>query len=681
MKISLQNRLLFPIISAIATLMITSTLITTNIVNQKFEDSIYQGLEATTLTLISNIKTTTNAYKTYMRSIASTNRIYILADALYENSSDLQDIIKQSNITISDLNKTYHEFESISIAVNKGVLISTDEESKGLDISNYKFFKDAMNGDTTLSEPIHSPASNTNVVVVSTPLRTSKNNIVGVIYARIPCADIVKQTIEGVRIGRTGYPYILDKNGLMLAHIDQKRIRVFDAKKTALAKTLTTPKGIMPYTTSTGVDRIVSFQREEESGWVIITSVDIEEIDQDTATIRNISIGIMLVGLVLIAFIIFFIVRPIIRALLSGVDYAKAIADGNLDKPFTIRRTDELGELFSALAVMVHKLKDMIATSQQKERQALDESEKAQQAMTQAEVAKQDAQTKTTTLLKAADELEHVGDAVSSASTRLSEQIGQSEQISLEAAKNLSEAATAMNQMNATVHEVAQNASSASEVSLQTRQKAESGSDIVERVLKRINEAQGASLQVKHDMADLNEQTASISQIMGVISDIADQTNLLALNAAIEAARAGEAGRGFAVVADEVRKLAEKTMMSTQDVGKAVSAMQTSAAKSTSSVEKSVLLIEEATELANESGQALVEIVQMVEASADQIKAIATASEEQSAASEQVNRSINQVSEMSNQTAIAMKDSAFAIEELATQTETLAKLIRNLKQS
>lgn len=72
----------------------------------------------------------------------------------------------------------------------------------------------------------------------------------------------------------------------------------------------------------------------------------------------------------------------------------------------------------------------------------------------------------------------------------------------------------------------------------------------------------------------LSGHAQAINEIMTVISDIADQTNLLALNAAIEAARAGDAGRGFAVVADEVRKLAEKTMVSTLEVGKAIHAIR-----------------------------------------------------------------------------------------------------------
>ena len=119
-----------------------------------------------------------------------------------------------------------------------------------------------------------------------------------------------------------------------------------------------------------------------------------------------------------------------------------------------------------------------------------------------------------------------------------------------------------MNQMNATVQEVARNAGQASVASTDTKDKAEAGADIVQKSLVSIGQVQSVSQELKQDMLQLNTHAQAISQIMGVISDIADQTNLLALNAAIEAARAGDAGRGFAVVADEVRKLAEKTMAS-----------------------------------------------------------------------------------------------------------------------
>ncbi|MFV0350670.1 MAG: methyl-accepting chemotaxis protein, partial [Halodesulfovibrio sp.] len=283
-------------------------------------------------------------------------------------------------------------------------------------------------------------------------------------------------------------------------------------------------------------------------------------------------------------------------------------------------------------------------------------------------------------MLAAAGQLEGVAEILASASTRLSEQIGQSEQAASASAQRLAEAATAMNEMNSTVQEVARNASAASATSDDTRGSAVSGSNIVQQALQSIGQVREISHGLKGDMAELNDHAQAISRIMNVISDIADQTNLLALNAAIEAARAGDAGRGFAVVADEVRKLAEKTMASTHDVGNAINAIQTSTAKSVDVVEIALRQVEVASDFAGQSGEALAHIVSSVELAADQVRAIATASEQQSATSDEINQTIVKINDISSQTAQAMDEAAQAVADLTHQAQTLNSLIAEMKR-
>ena len=284
-------------------------------------------------------------------------------------------------------------------------------------------------------------------------------------------------------------------------------------------------------------------------------------------------------------------------------------------------------------------------------------------------------------MLAAADKLEAMGNVLSSASTQLSAQIEQADKGAAESAQRLSEAAAAINEMDATVQDVARNAGAAESASGETREKAEAGAGIVEKAVRSIEEVHRMSITIKDDMAQLSEHAQAITQIMNVISDIADQTNLLALNAAIEAARAGEAGRGFAVVADEVRKLAEKTMASTNDVSSAIKAIQESTAKSMEAVDGAVNQIGQATGLANDSGRALQEIVATVESTADQVHAIAAASEEQSATSQEINQSIILVNDRARETAVVMTEAATAVEELASQAQGLTRLIQELKNS
>ena len=396
---------------------------------------------------------------------------------------------------------------------------------------------------------------------------------------------------------------------------------------------------------------------------------------------RTMVISLIVIAMVLAMGLTVLIVRNTLRQL--GKDpgilgaLAAEVAGGNLD----IQKDPNAMGVYAEILTMVENLKKHIESAQQESTRAQEESRKAHEAMQQADAASQDAQAKRDGILKAADQLEEVANVVSSASTELSAQIEQSERGASEQAARVTETATAMEEMNSTVIEVAKNAGNASEVSTATREKAEHGANVVQEAVSSIRGVQQASLALKSDMAKLTENAQAISQIMAVISDIADQTNLLALNAAIEAARAGDAGRGFAVVADEVRKLAEKTMASTTDVGSAIKAIQDSAAKSMDQVDHTVENIEKATELATRSGDALREIVSMVDSTADQVRGIATASEQQSASSEEINRSIVQVNTIAGETASAMREAARAVSDLAQQAQVLTRLIEDMKNS
>ena len=412
-------------------------------------------------------------------------------------------------------------------------------------------------------------------------------------------------------------------------------------------------------------------------------NADDMNVEADAMFTRSnmIGIGLTMLSILIAVGLTILIVRNTVRQLGKDPGELNGIAHRVVDGDYDIDDGGKKLGVYGAIVEMVNALKTNIENAQRESENAKEQSRKAQEAMQQAEAASREAQSKTEAMLVAADKLEQVGGVVSSASTELSAQIEQSDRGAAESAQRLSEAATAMNEMNATVQEVAKNAGSASNASAETKQKAEAGAQVVAKAVRSIDQVHQMSLELKDDMTRLNGHAQDITRIMGVISDIADQTNLLALNAAIEAARAGEAGRGFAVVADEVRKLAEKTMASTQDVGNAIKAIQESTAKSMTGVDQAVERIGEATELAGQSGAALEEIVATVEATGDQVNAIATASEEQSAASEEINQSIVQVNDMARQTAEAMAEAARAVSDLAAQAQGLTNLIQELKEA
>jgi len=142
-------------------------------------------------------------------------------------------------------------------------------------------------------------------------------------------------------------------------------------------------------------------------------------------------------------------------------------------------------------------------------------------------------------------------------------------------------------------------------VSSETDAIATEGAAIIERASSEMRAIAETVQLTSERVGELGKQSDQITSIVKTIREIADQTNLLALNAAIEAARAGEQGRGFAVVADEVRKLAERTSLSTKEIGDMVQRIQDGTRGAIQSMESSLVKAGSGVELAGNAGQAI----------------------------------------------------------------------------
>ena len=262
----------------------------------------------------------------------------------------------------------------------------------------------------------------------------------------------------------------------------------------------------------------------------------------------------------------------------------------------------------------------------------------------------------------------------------LSERIEQASGSARDQSSRVHETATAVDQLNDTILEVARNAGSTAQLAEKARSTAEDGAGLVASVTQAVAAVREEAQALTTTMGELDDRAKGIGTIMGVISDIADQTNLLALNAAIEAARAGEAGRGFAVVADEVRKLAEKTMHATKDVGQAITGIQRGADETAARMARAVARVADATGLAERSGASLASIVELVAAAGDQVRSIAAAAEEQSSTTEAINQSVGDINTLAADAADTLSQSAVAVRELAELANNLNVLIDNLQQ-
>lgn len=268
---------------------------------------------------------------------------------------------------------------------------------------------------------------------------------------------------------------------------------------------------------------------------------------------------------------------------------------------------------------------------------------------------------------------------LSDVASRLGSSIGLAKQSMNAQQAETEQVATAINEMTASVADVAQNTEGAALAADEANTASRNGLRIMHQAHSTI-QALAEEVEVSAQKVQaLALHSQSIGGVIQVISTIADQTNLLALNAAIEAARAGEQGRGFAVVADEVRTLASRTQASTEEIRGIIQQLQGATDAAVQQMQAGQQKAHACISAASDASGSLSSISQGVERIVEMNTQIASAAVQQHAVSEDINRNVMEIRNSSGTLMLGIDNNAATADELARVASDMRNVVARFK--
>ncbi len=615
-----------------------------------------------------------NSYKSMQDEVTLASNAYsqTVRNKIDMYKLSVEQIAKSDAITNSSLSPDQLKSEKDKLAKQYGFLsVSTADatgqsDTAGVNIGDREYFKQAITGKTYISSPVASKKDNIVVLYLAAKIsNTSGYN--GIVFVGLS-SDTFSSMVDNATVGQTGYSFMTDKTGTIIAHKDRNVVANFTnyiekAKKDSGLSTVANitqnmisgKTGSQTYTLNGSESYVAYTPIAGTDGWSIASTAKVSDMMGSFYVTLWITAGLMLLFIILSCIIALKVSNPIVQPIVNLVKRIELLAEGDLHTEVpVIRQNNEIGVLSQAFSNTIDTLVAYIGEISI----VLDSLAEGDCTVETHEDYKGDFVTIKTALNtivsnlnrmfldinQSADQVASGADQVSSGAQALSQ--GATEQ-----ASSIEELSASITEIAGQVNQNATNSAAANKTSIEASAEVTHGNEQMQQMI-------GA-------MAEISDSSKQIGKIIKTIEDIAFQTNILALNAAVEAARAGTAGKGFAVVADEVRNLASKSA---------------EAAKNTTVlIESSIKAVENGTKIADETGKSLSVIIESVQKTSDLIAEISKSSNEQATAINQVTQGVDQISAVVQTNSATSEESAATSEELSGQAQVLKNTLALLK--
>ncbi|HOJ63255.1 MAG TPA: methyl-accepting chemotaxis protein [Spirochaetota bacterium] len=458
--------------------------------------------------------------------------------------------------------------------------------------------------------------------------------------------DFEKSLLD-VKIGKTGYIFIMDSKGNIIIHPFLKGKNILESGEgndNSFAKEIVEKKnGVVRYfwkqqNESKKREKVLYYRYIESLDWIICAGTYLDELSSNVKKIITFMLLFLIIGVAVFTSMSFIIAGTVTRPIRDAINMVKyIISENDLTKKIPVTSKDEMGNLAENLNMFFDEISYILNN-----------------------------------IKNSANKISDLIQTLSSSTQESSSTANQQAAAVKEIVSTMEDADTLAKSIDKKIMEVT--------VTTENAQKTvKSGFEIVKKSILKMEEIRESNTSTIEGIKYLNEKINNIWDIVNIINGIADQTKIIAFNAELEASAAGEAGKNFQIVATEIRRLADSTVNSTKEIKEKINEIQKSSDRLLLTSENGTEKIKEGNEISAKINEMFSDILNSSEASNEATQKISLSIKQQVASFEQILIALKQISEGVDNAAQATKETSGVADNLEELAILLNKLMEKYK--
>ncbi len=255
------------------------------------------------------------------------------------------------DVLLREVQKQYPWMYLVFTLDPKGMNIARSDTEDLKDYSSRQYYKDIIDGKSLAWQNLIGKTSNKPALVLAVPIMKN-DKLVGVLASAMTL-DAITKIVTNWRQGQTGFVFIVDQNGKVIAHPnekfiqEQKNLSNHPLVLAARSKTMS----MVEFKGLNGKESI-GFSRKTDLGWTLAVQQDKSEAFSALKKAQTTALMLFAGTIIIIVIIAYFASRAIVTPIRKLTDAANRISVGELSVEIVKTSHDEIGDLADAITRM-----------------------------------------------------------------------------------------------------------------------------------------------------------------------------------------------------------------------------------------------------------------------------------------------------------------------------------------